>query len=189
MESYKKWIVISIIAAAAGIVIVSLIYTTPSRKTEEAEPGKNTAYPPSSSPGPLMEQDLNKAVPVEELGVDINNASSLALLGDKYFESSKFNQAIEIYKKVLELNPNDIDTYNDLGLAYHYLGKSNLSVDTLRKGTEVMPTYQRVWLSLGFVLMSMGRNEEAKTALEKAAELNPETDVGREAKRMLGVLK
>ena len=186
LKSYKKWMVAIIIAAAAGIVIIAFI-TTPSYMTEK--PARERADIPPPPSGPLMDLDTNKVIPVEKLGVDIDNPQSLALLGDKYFETGRYIQAIEIYKKVLELSPNDVDTYNDLGLAYHYTGNPELAVDTLKKGTELMPSHQRIWLSLGYVLMSGGKNQEARQALEKAAELNPETDVGQEASRMIGLLK
>ena len=176
LKSYKKWILATIIAVAAGIFIVSLILT-PSYMTEKTAGEGTTARGPGN------------VISVENLGVDIDNPQSLALLGDKYFETGRYIQAIEIYKKVLKLSPNDVDTYNDLGLAYHYTGNPELAVDTLKNGTEVMPSHQRIWLSLGYVLMSSGKNQEARQALEKAAELNPETDVGQEASRMIGLLK
>jgi tetratricopeptide (TPR) repeat protein len=123
------------------------------------------------------------------MGVDTKNPQALALLGDQYFESSRFNQAIEIYKKVLELDPRDIDTYNDLGLAYQYVNRTDLAIDILQKGVKEGPSHQRIWLSLGFVYMSAGNNAEAKKALKKAAELNPRTDIGQEAIRMLGLIQ
>ncbi|MBI4682181.1 MAG: tetratricopeptide repeat protein [Nitrospirae bacterium] len=189
MENYKKWLIVLIATATAVFVIVSFVtkqsYSPeePVRYTQE-----QTAVPPVA-PGPIVEQDLNKVVPVEELGVDTKNPKELALLGDKYFESSKFNQAIELYKKVLELDPRDIDTYNDLGLAYQYVNRPDLAVDILQKGVKAGPSNQRIWLSLGFVNMSAGNNAEAKTALKKAVELNPQTDIGQEAMRMLGLIK
>jgi tetratricopeptide (TPR) repeat protein len=112
----------------------------------------------------------------------------LANLGDKYFESNRFEQAIEIYKKAIELNPNDVDTINDLGLAYFYTKNTDEAVSTLRTGTEVNPSFQRIWLSLGYVLMSSGKNEEARQALQKTINLAPDSGVGQEASRMMGLL-
>ncbi len=189
MENYKKWIVVVIVVAAVGLVIASYV-TRQSGAPEQAArqaPGQTTM--PPVAPGPMVEQDLNKVVPLEELGVDTNNPKELALLGDKYFEGSKFNQAIEIYKKVLELDPRDVDTYNDLGLAYQYVNRTDLAIDILQKGVKAGPSDQRILLSLGFVNMSAGNNTEAKTALKKAVELNPQTEIGQEAMRMLGLIK
>ncbi len=189
MENYKKWIIVLIAVVAGGLVIANFI-TRQSGVPEQAarQAPEQTSMPPVA-PGPMVEQDLNKVVPLEELGVDTENPKELALLGDKYFEGSRFNQAIEIYKKVLELDPRDIDTFNDLGLAYQYVNRPDLAIDILQKGVKVGPSNQRIWLSLGFVYMSTGNNAEAKTALKKAAELGPQTDIGQEAMRMLGLIK
>ncbi|MBI5664101.1 MAG: tetratricopeptide repeat protein [Nitrospirae bacterium] len=187
MENYKKWIIVVIAVAAVGLVIASYVTRQPA-VPEQAARQEQTTMPPVAA-GPMVEQDLNKVVPLEELGVDTKNPKELALLGDKYFEGSSFNQAIEIYKKVLELDPRDIDTYNDLGLAYQYANRPDLAIDILQKGAKAGPSNQRIWLSLGFVNMSAGNNTEAKIALKKAVELDPQTDIGQEATRMLGLVK
>jgi Flp pilus assembly protein TadD len=129
-----------------------------------------------------------KVLPVEELGVDTSDPQSLAHLGDQYFESSNYKQAIEIYKKVLEDNPSDVDTYNDLGLAYHYTGNSGLAEEALIKGIEVAPEFQRIWLSLGYVLSSAGKSEEASAALQITVNMGSDNEIGQEAIRMLGQL-
>jgi tetratricopeptide (TPR) repeat protein len=133
-----------------------------------------------------MDQNYGKISPEDELGEDADNPKALAQLGDRYFEGGRYVEAVDIYNKVLSLDPNDVDTYNDLGLAYQYLKQPDKAIETLRKGSEIMPSYQRIWISLGFVLSSAGNNTEAKTALSKAVELGPDTPVGIEAKRMLG---
>ncbi len=189
MENYKKWLIAVIAVSVAVLVIVSFVTKQPDRQENPVRQAPGQTSMPPVAPGPMVEQDLNKVVPVDELGVDTKDPQALALFGDKYFEGSKFNQAIEIYKKVLELNPADIDTYNDLGLAYQYANKPDLAIDILIKGTKVLPSYQRIWLSLGFVHMSTGNNKEAKEALKKAVELNPQTDVGQEAMRMIDLIK
>ncbi len=186
VESYKKWIVSGIVILFALIVIFAVMSSSPYKPENSARTSTQRSAPP---PGLILESNLNKVIPLEELDGDMNDPQSLALLGDKYFENSNFPQAIEIYKKVLELNPDDIDTYNDLGLAYHYVRKSDLAAETLKKGIEKMPTFQRIRLSLGFVLMSADKNEEAKLVLKEAAELEPGSEIGQEATRMLGLIK
>jgi tetratricopeptide (TPR) repeat protein len=184
-QSYKKWIIIGIIVFVAAMVFIAIIQSDYKKREVIAEKPEKSLAPP----GPLMDPGLNRVVPVEELDVDTENPQALAALADGYFEKSQFDQAIEIYKKVLKINPDDVDTYNDLGLAYHYTERSDLAIDILKKGTEIMPSYQRIWLSLGFVQISAGNKEEARSALTEAVELNPQSDVGQEAVRILGLIK
>ena len=185
VENYKKFIMIGLIALFAVIVIFAMT-SSPYKPVKALQKGtqRNTL-----SPGPLLDTNANLIMPPEEPDVDRNDPKALALLGDKYFESGNFDQAIEIYKRVLELNPDDVDTHNDLGLAYHYMKRSDMAVDSLKKGVDVEPSFQRIRLSLGFVLMSSGRNAEAKDVLEQAAELDPDSTIGKEAKRMADMIQ
>lgn len=183
VENYKKWIVVGIISLLAVIVAFAVISTSPDRQKKYS----GTSSAPSS--GPVKDTGPQQIIPVDKLAGNTKDPKSLALLGDKYFESGNYEQAIEVYKRVLEIDPDDVDTYNDLGLAYYYTRRPGLAVDALRKGTEAMPSYQRIWLSLGFVLLSTGDNEEGKSALIKAAELGPDSTIGMEAKRMMGLIQ
>ncbi len=183
-EGYKKWVIITIFLIITGFVI--FVLTDSFRRT--GKPADET-HKRTLQPGPLIDSGIKETVPLEQMEKQFESAESLARLGDTYFETNRFEKAIEVYEKVLKLDPGDVDTYNDLGLAFHYSGKSDIAVDTLKKGIEINPSYQRIRLSLGFVLASTGKNKEAKDALQKAKSLAPDSVVGREAERILGLLK
>ena len=153
------------------------------------EPERVTANKPPQRTAPLMELDSTKLLSMQELNIDLTDPLAMAARGDQFFESGNYPQAIELYKKTLELNPDDADTFNDLGLAYFYTRRPVMAVDTLKKGTEADPSFQRIWISLGFVLSSSGRIEEAKSALSKAIEINPDNEIGQESKRMIDSMK
>ncbi len=178
-ETYKKWILIGI--ALWGLYRRACVIRPSFKNREVAESGLQ-AFTSITDP------NLLKVLPVEELMVDTSDPQALARLGDQYFESSNYMQAIEIYKKALEINPNDIDTLNDLGLAYNYTGNSDLAEEVLIKGTEADPGFQRIWLSLGYILKSAGKNEEARSVLQKTVNMGPDNEIGQEAIRMLGQL-
>lgn len=183
MESYKKWLIVAIAALTGGIIAVSFMTGTSSRQ----EPAQRESQSPVP-PGPLLDSAARRVIPLDELDVDKNDSRALAGLGDQYFEGGNYEQAIVIYQKVLELDPADVDTYNDLGLAFYYTGNANIALATLEQGTQIGPSFQRIWLSLGFVRMNAGSLEGAKEALGKAAGLDPDSEVGQEAKRLLGLL-
>jgi tetratricopeptide (TPR) repeat protein len=182
--SYKRWIIVLVVIIAAGILLYSLNRPAPRR---ESRPGGERTTPSPS--GPLMgTESVDQSVlgRIERLS---QNPESLARLGDKYFQSKKYDKAIELYEKALKLAPEDVDTYNDLGLALHYSGRSDRAIEQLRRGTEVDPSYQRVWLSLGFVLVASQRGEEAADVLRKTVEIDPDSKIAGEAQRFLGLLK
>jgi tetratricopeptide (TPR) repeat protein len=108
---------------------------------------------------------------------------------DELFAQRRYGEAIPLYRRVIELAPEDLDAYNDLGLAFHYSGQSRASLDALRAGTAKDPEFQRIWLTLGFVSSQSGDAAGAQEALEKARDLDPDNGIGQEAKRMQGLLK
>jgi tetratricopeptide (TPR) repeat protein len=181
-DNYKKWILIGI-AFLVGIFFAMIVIAPSFKNREVKEP---VAQEPVISPSQSADLAFKEVLPVEKLGVNDSDPQILAGLGDQYFESSNYLQAIKIYQKVLELDPNDTDTYNDLGLAYHYTGNSGLAEEVLLKGIDTGPDYQRIWLTLGYVLMSTGKNEQARPVLQRAFDLDPDNEVGQEALRMLG---
>ena len=183
-DRYKIWILIGI-AFLVGIFFTIIVINPSFKNREITESSLQDPVPP---PPQFTDSNLMQVLPVEDLVVDTSDPQSLARLGDEYFENSNYRQAIEIYKKVLELTPNDIDTSNDLGLAYQYTGNSNLAEEVLIKGTEIAPEFQRIWLTLGFVLKFSGKNEEARSVLQKVVEMGPDNEIGQEAIRMLGQL-
>ena len=174
-----------LIPAAFLITIICVVITTLSCTREKTATDKTEKAPIPS--GPIIDLSKDKT-PLLSPEMNSDDPKALARLGDRYFESKRFQEAIEVYEKVLKLNPKDIDTHNDLGLAYYYTGQSEMAITKLREGSEVMPGYQRIWLSLGFILKASGKVQEAKEPLRKAAELNPNTDVGLEAKKMLDLV-
>ena len=130
-------------------------------------------------------QDAGSGIPAEVLASD---PVLLAQEADRLFAAQRFPAAVTLYRKVLELDPSDAGSRNDLGLALHYAGNSQEGVEALRAGAEAAPQFQRIWLSLGFVAAQAGQAEQAREALTKAQTLDPDSDVGLEAARLLGLL-
>jgi tetratricopeptide (TPR) repeat protein len=108
--------------------------------------------------------------------------------GDELFAQRRYAEAIPYYRRALGLAPDDPDASNDLGLALHYTGRSAEAVEVLRAGAERSPDFQRIWLTLGFVSANAGDRAAAREALEKARAMDPQSGIGQEAARLLGLL-
>jgi len=117
------------------------------------------------------------------------NPRQLQRTADELFAQRRYSEAIPLYRHVIELDPQDLDAYNDLGLALHYSGQTQAGLEVLRAGVAKDPKMQRIWLSLGFVGAQSGIGGEAQDALQKARDLGPDNSMGKEAARMLGLLQ
>ncbi|NEX23217.1 tetratricopeptide repeat protein [Thiorhodococcus mannitoliphagus] len=107
---------------------------------------------------------------------------------DALFVERRFPEAVRVYRRILELNPEDAEAYNDLGLSLHYAGDTKAAIAQLKIAVSKASDLQRPWLTLGFLSLQAGKETQAKAALERARDLDPESDIGKEASRLLGML-
>jgi tetratricopeptide (TPR) repeat protein len=114
-----------------------------------------------------------------------SSAEELSRIADAHFRQGLYQEASAEYARVLEQVTHNIDIYNNLGLTLHYIDRSREAVEFLEKGIAIDAEHQRIWLTLGFVRSGMGDMGAARLALGKAVELDPQSRVGREAKRLL----
>jgi tetratricopeptide (TPR) repeat protein len=117
------------------------------------------------------------------------NPVLLSQQADELFGQSRYAEAIPIYRRILELSGDDLDAHNDLGLALHYTGQTAEALAVLAQGTAKGPQFQRIWLTYGYVQSQAGEGEGAVASLTKARDLGPDTGVGKEAARLLGVVQ
>ncbi len=106
------------------------------------------------------------------LAVNPNDFATLSELGDLYFESAQYFEAIQTYDRAIAVNPMCADCLNDKGLSLFYLGDVNAALESFDKAIAVAPEFPHAWLSKGFVLVSAGRYEEAIPVLNKVKELD-----------------
>ena len=109
----------------------------------------------------------------------------LADQADELLTQKRFGEAIEAYRKLLELAPDDVDTFNDLGLALHYAGRSGEALQVLEAGAAKDAKFQRIWLTLGFVRLQLGQTESARAAFQTCVDVDPESPIAIEARRFL----
>jgi tetratricopeptide (TPR) repeat protein len=104
---------------------------------------------------------------------------------NEYFANKQYDKAADLYERLLVFGPNNVDTYNNLGITLYYLGKSSEAILRLNEGVTIDPTHQRIWLTLGFVNSQIGDTVQARTALNTAAKINSDNEIGKSAIKML----
>jgi tetratricopeptide (TPR) repeat protein len=115
----------------------------------------------------------------------IEDPAEISRQADEYFTKKQYDKAAESYERLLVLSPNNVETYNNLGITLHYLGRSSEALQRLNEGVVVDPTHQRIWLTLGFVYSQAGNTESARTALTAAAKIDADNEIGKSAVKML----
>lgn len=188
MEKKGAYIIIAVVAVvvvAAGAYLLGTKSKT-SAINGKAESAKyaNGNYPQGAGLVNYNEilNDLKARLVEQPDDWDLN-----ARVADIYLETRRYEDAIIYYKKAIRLNPDDVDSYNDLGLAHFYLQRPFDGLKYVEDGIKRDPKYQRIWLTKGFILAyGFGdRRQEAIAAWKKAEAINPSSDVGSAARKYL----
>ena len=115
----------------------------------------------------------------------IENPAEISRQANEYFTKKQYDKAAELYERLLVLAPNNVTTYNNLGITLHYLDRSSEALRWLNEGVAVDQTNQRIWLTLGFVYSQVGNTENARSALATAAKIDADNEIGKTAVKML----
>jgi len=126
---------------------------------------------------------LGEATTAGEKAVELdpNNFTGIWILGRIYHNTDKDKDAVKLYKRVIELNPDFYSAYIDLCAAYERLGENDEYRIILEKSAEAFPRYlaqhpddARAHIFMATTLVQLGRIEEAKIKSARALELSPD---------------
>ena len=102
-------------------------------------------------------------------------------LGNSYTNSKKIDNAIEAYKRAIEMNPKYGQPYCNLGLIYYRLGKYDVAVLLYKKSIELLDGHEDKavsWNRLGDAYRRLGDYGNALAAYQNASELAPVVSTG-----------
>jgi len=94
--------------------------------------------------------------------------------GIVYANKGMLDEAIALYQKAIEINPEYAGTYYNLGAVYFSKGMLDEAAAELEKAIEINPNYVDAYTSLGVVYINKGMFDEADVLWKKAIEINPE---------------
>jgi len=111
---------------------------------------------------------------VNEVSNNPQNTKAWIQLGHIYFDTDKYDQAINAYEKALELNPNNADVLTDLGIMYRRSRQPRKALEKFDKAITVDPKHENSRINKGIVLMNdLGDRDGAVQAWEELLEINP----------------
>jgi len=93
--------------------------------------------------------------------------------GTVYYANKKYNQAIESFKKVVEIDPTNDDAYTYIGLAYKNQEKYNQAIEAYKKAININPKSDNAYYNMGNAYRDKEKDIEAIKAYKKAVEINP----------------
>ena len=95
-------------------------------------------------------------------------------LGVKYYFDGKNEEAIELFKRSIGINPRYAKAHSNLGMVYNSIGKYEEAMQACVEAIEGDPDYADSYNNLGEAYRGLARYKEAEEAFKKAIELRPD---------------
>jgi tetratricopeptide (TPR) repeat protein len=93
---------------------------------------------------------------------------SLNVSGDLYFDEGDYKQAIREYRSGLQMQPDDINLLNSLGVALAEVNRHREAIDCFSRVLECSTDNHMALVNKGMSCRRIGRNDEAVHCFEKA---------------------
>jgi len=133
------------------------------RGSASQEPAANQTSAISGLPQPMsvsgqstpdqMKAMIDRAAAplLEQLKANPNDPDTLAKLGNVYFDSHQYGDAINYYGQALKITPDNADVRTDLGTAYWYTGDADKAIAEFQKSLKIRPDHAGTLFNLGVV--------------------------------------
>ncbi|MFN6440237.1 MAG: tetratricopeptide repeat protein [Nostoc sp. DedSLP01] len=103
--------------------------------------------------------------------VNSNNAIELSKQGNTLFDLQRYQEALAVYEKAVNIRPDYAQGWNGQGKTLYELKKYKDSLAAYDKAIQIQPDYLEAWIGRGFVLGKLQRYQEAIASFNKALEL------------------
>ena len=144
-------------------------------KSDSSLPGRSSS-PGQSSPVQTSDSDLSSMIAELEKEVASNpdNVTAWIELGNNYFDTGQFDQAIRAYQRSLEIQPNNANVLTDMGVMYRRSGKPQEAIKAFDKAMEVDLKHEVSRFNKGVVLLhDLNDIQGAIRAWEDLMKVNP----------------
>ena len=91
----------------------------------------------------------------------------------QYHKKENYIDAINLYNKILEIEPNHFGSIVNLGVVLSTIEKYDLAKPLLEKAIEINSNNVDIYHYLGIVHYNLNENQQAKNCFEKIIEINP----------------
>ena len=100
----------------------------------------------------------------------VNETFELALQSQ---QKKNFQEAENLYNKILKVEPNFIAAHRNLGVLFRSLGEFKKAISSFEKIIEIDPNYINAHYSIGVIYKENGEYQKAKKKFEKLIEIDP----------------
>jgi protein O-GlcNAc transferase len=103
-----------------------------------------------------------------------SSVNKIFALAVRHHQAGKIEDAIAAYRAVIDLKPDCVEAYCNMGMACWSAGRTDEAIAALNRAIELRPDFAGVHNNLGSALLSKGMLNESVSAFERAIQLKPD---------------
>jgi cytochrome c-type biogenesis protein CcmH/NrfG len=152
MQAYSLAVVCLLIGMASGWFIRGSKPPVSAAAVETGTPAPSGTTAGQPSPEQLKHMADVQAQPVlAKLKDDPNNPELLGHLGNIYYDTQQYQDAIDYYERVLKVQPGNAGVRTDMATAYWYLGNPDTAIEQFNQALRDEPNKANTLFNLGVV--------------------------------------
>ncbi len=109
----------------------------------------------------------------------MNHAPSHVKMGLLFVKNNLMQDAVNEFKTAIEINPQQIDAYNNLGLSHIKIKDYPEAVKVLERALKIQPGYADIHLNLGMAYYYEKQHYRGFEHIQKALRINPDYQIAR----------
>ena len=156
-------------------------------------PSGTSQYSGSQSTGQPSQNDqqqVNRILALEqEVTADPENVDAMIELGDIYFDSNRYEEAISTFIKAEQLAPTNFHILNDLGILYMRTDNFETALEKFDAVLKVAPNHSHSLYYVGLIHRIKGDTDKALQAFEQVLSLNPDPQLAEAVRQEIATLK
>ena len=125
-------------------------------------------------------QELRGAL--QRTTLPVKRAKIIANIGRLYLKNENFEKAVWEYEKAIALNPQLVEAYNGVGIAYTMLNRFSDAIDAQQHALKLQPDFAEAHAGLGLVYLAQKKDGLALKHYQQALALNQNSIENRKIK-------
>ncbi len=175
--------IIMLVIGFLGGVFYSALKTPTS--TSQYTGSQSTGQPAQDS-----QQQANRIFSLEqEIATSPDNVNALIELGDIYFDSKRYDEAILTFLTAEKITPANVHILNDLGLLYMSTGDNDTALKKFEAVLKIDPSHIHSLYYVGLVHRETGNTVKALQVFEEVLNLNPDPQLADAVQQEIAALK
>lgn len=121
-------------------------------------------------------QQYSEAIPILEriVKTEPNNAKNIAILAQCNQSLGNLDAAIDSYQKALEIKPDYVDVYNNMGVCLKGKNDLDAAINSYKLALQIKPDFADAYQNLGNALQDKGDLEAAIENYKQSLKLKPD---------------